>query len=101
MSQGVETIRINENVRLDRRERSAKWQARVKLADGTWHRFSTKTDDQQKATETAMKFFYTAEDRLKNKLPQSTRKFKQVAKFARDRMQAELDAGGGNIVFKD
>lgn len=101
MSQGVETIRINESVRLDRRERSAKWQARVKLADGTWHRFSTKTEDQKKATETAMKFFYTAEDRLKNKLPQSTRKFKQVAKFARDRMQAELDAGGGNIVFKD
>ena len=32
MSQGTKTIRINEHVRLDRRERSSKWQARVKLA---------------------------------------------------------------------
>ncbi|MCE8525799.1 site-specific integrase [Ruegeria pomeroyi] len=101
MSQGTKTIRINERVRLDKRERSSKWQARVKLADGTWHRFSTKTEDQEKATEVAMKFFYTAEDRLKNNLPQSTRKFRRVAEFARDRMQSELDAGGGNIVFKD
>ena len=46
MSQGTTTVRINEHVRLDRRERSSKWQARVKLADGTWHRFSTKTEDQ-------------------------------------------------------
>ena len=101
MSQGVETIRVNENVRLDKRERSAKWQARVKLADGQWHRFSTKTEDPDKATEMAMKFYYASEDRLKNKLPQSTRKFKRVAEFARDRMQAELDAGGGHVVFKD
>ena len=101
MSQGLQTIRINEHVRLDRRERSSKWQARVKLADGTWHRFSTKTEDQEKAANVAMKFFYTAEDRLKNKLPQSTRKFRRVAEFARNRMQSELDAGGGNIVFKD
>ncbi len=101
MSQGTITVRINEHVRLDKRERSSKWQARVKLADGTWHRFSTKTEDQGKATDVAMKFFYTAEDRLKNKLPQSTRKFRRVAEFARDRMQSELDVGGGNIVFKD
>ena len=66
MSQGTITVRINEHVRLDKRGRSSKWQARVKLADGTWHRFSTKTEDQDRATDVAMKFFYTAEDRLKN-----------------------------------
>ncbi len=101
MSQNVQTIRISEYVRLDKRENSAKWQARVKLADGSWHRFSTKTEDLERATDMAMKFFYTAEDRAKNNLPQSTRKFKRVAEFARDRMQEELDAGGGHIVFKD
>jgi integrase len=101
MSQDTTTVRINEHVRLDKRGRSSKWQARVKLANGTWHRFSTKTEDQDRATEVAMKFYYTAEDRLKNKLPQSTRKFRRVAEFARNRMQSELDAGGGNIVFKD
>jgi len=101
MSQDVQTIRISEYVRLDKRARSAKWQARVKLADGSWHRFSTKTEDVERATDMAMKFFYTAEDRAKNNLPQSTRKFKRVAEFARDRMQEELDAGGGHTVFKD
>jgi integrase len=101
MSQDVQTIRISEYVRLDKRANSAKWQARVKLADGTWHRFSTKTEDPERAAEAAMKFFYTSEDRLKNNLPQSTRKFKRVADFARDRMQEELDAGGGHLVFKD
>ena len=101
MSQDVQTIRISEYVRLDKRSNSAKWQARVKLADGSWHRFSTKTEDVERATDLAMKFFYTAEDRAKNNLPQSTRKFKRVAEFARDRMQEELDAGGGHIVFKD
>ena len=101
MSQDVQTIRISEHVRLDKRARSAKWQARVKLADGSWHRFSTKTEDVERATDMAMKFFYTAEDRAKNNLPQSTRKFKRVAEFARDRMHEELEAGGGHVVFRD
>jgi len=48
-----------------------------------------------------MKFFYTSEDRLKNNLPQSTRKFRRVAEFARDRMQEELRSGSGHIVYKD
>lgn len=57
MSQDVQTIRISEYVRLDKRQRGAKWQARVKLADGSWHRFSTKTEDVERATDLAMKFF--------------------------------------------
>ena len=48
-----------------------------------------------------MKFFYTSEDRLKNNLPQSTRKFRRVAEFARDRMQEELRSCSGHIVYKD
>ena len=101
MSGGSEVIVISENVRLDKRARSTKWQARVKLASGEWHRFSTQTNDVEKATEAALKFCYTADDRLKNNLPQSTRKFKRVAEFARDRMQAELNAGGGKVSYKD
>ena len=101
MSGGSEIIVISENVRLDKRARSTKWQARIKLASGEWHRFSTQTNDVEKATEAALKFYYTADDRLKNNLPQSTRKFKRVAEFARDRMQAELNAGGGKVSYKD
>ena len=91
MKETKRTIKVSEHIRLDTSPGSAKWQARVKLADGSWHRFSTKTESIERATEVAMKFFYTSEDRLKNNLPQSTRKFRRVAEFARDRMQEELD----------
>lgn len=101
MSRGEEVVKINERVRLDKRERSPKWQARVKLANGAWHRFSTKTEDLEQAKEAALKFYYSADDRLKNNLPQNTRRFKAVANFARDRMEQELASGGGKIVFKD
>jgi integrase len=101
MTETNRTIKVSEHIRLDTRPGSAKWQARVKLADGSWHRFSTKTESLERATEVAMKFFYTSEDRLKNNLPQSTRKFRRVAEFARDRMHEELNSGGGHVVFKD
>jgi hypothetical protein len=78
------TIKVSEHIRLDTRPGSAKWQARVKLAHVSCHRFSTKTESLERATEVAMKFFYTSEDRLKNNLPQSTRKFRRVVEFARD-----------------
>ena len=101
MKESGKTIKVSEHIRLDTRPSSAKWQARVKLADGSWHRFSTKTESVERATELAMKFFYTSEDHLKNNLPQSTCKFRRVAEFARDRMHEELTSGGGHVVFKD
>ena len=48
-----------------------------------------------------MKLFDAAEDRLKNNLLQSTHKFRRVAEFARVRMQNELRAGNGDIVYPD
>lgn len=101
MSADVQTIYVNERVRLDKRDNSPRWQARVKLASGKWHRFSTKTTDLEKATEAALKFYFAADERLKNNLPQNTRRFKQVAEYARERMKNETAAGGGRVVFKD
>jgi len=97
----VETIVINERVRLDKRKDSPRWQARVKLASGEWHRFSTKTSDLEEAKDAALKFYYAADERLKNNLPQNTRKFKQVAEYACERMRNEMTAGGGKVVFND
>jgi len=57
MKETNRTIKVSEHIRLDTRPGSAKWQARVKLADGSWHRFSTKTESLERATEVAMKFF--------------------------------------------
>lgn len=101
MSADVETIYVNERVRLDKRPNSPRWQARVKLATGEWHRFSTKTTDLENAKDAALKFYFAADERLKNNLPQNTRRFKQVAQYACERMRNEMAAGGGRIVFKD
>ena len=91
------TIKVSEHIRLDTRPGSAKWQVRVKLADGSWHEFSIKTESIKRAREVTMKFFYTSEDHLKDSLPQSTRKFRRVAEFAQDRMQEKLRSGSGHI----
>ena len=92
---------LDKKVNLYKRGRSNKWQAAIKLKNGKWERFSTGTDDEAEAKEKALKLFYGAEAKAENKLPQSTRKFRNVAKFAADRMQTELDGGSGKVTYKD
>ena len=92
---------LDKKVNLYKRGRSNKWQAAIKLKNGKWERFSTGTDDEAQAKEKALKLFYGAEAKAENKLPQSTRKFRNVAKFAADRMQTELDGGSGKVTYKD
>ncbi len=71
---------IDKKVKLYKRSRSNYWQAAIKLKNGKWERFSTGTEDEE-AKEKALKLFYGAEAKAENKLPQSTRKFRNVAKF--------------------
>ncbi|MCC1494674.1 site-specific integrase [Cognatishimia sp. F0-27] len=98
---GTQTERINEKLTIYRRPRSTRWQARIRLSNGEWHRFSTGKTEFEEAKEEALKQYYTADFKQKNKLPPSTRKFRRVAEFAKQRMQEELDSGGGRVVFKD
>ena len=72
---------IDKKVNLYKRARSNYWQAAIKLKSGKWERFSTGTDDENEAAEKARKLFYGAEAKAESKLPQSTRKFRNVAKF--------------------
>jgi integrase len=95
------SVTINERLTLYRRSRSGRWQARVKLNTGEWHRFSTGTADFEKAKESANRELHNVGFRAENNLPQSTRKFKRVAEYARDRMQSDLEAEAGKIVWKD
>ena len=73
---------LDKKVNLYKRGRSNNWQAAIKLKNGKWERFSTGTDDEAEAREKALKLFYGAEAKAESKLPQSTRKFRNVAKFA-------------------
>ena len=92
---------IAKKVKLYKRSRSNVWQTEIKLKNGKRERFSTGTEDENEAKEQALKLFYGAEARAENKLPQSTRKFRNVAKFAVRRMQDELDAESGKTTYND
>ena len=86
---------------LYRRSHSGRWQCRYKLNGSKWQRESTGELEQDAATDKAFKLYYGAEERARNNLPANTRRFKQVAQYAIQRMQQELDAGAGKTVFKD
>ena len=73
---------LPNKVMICQRDRSARWQARIKLKSGEWHRFTTGTRDDAGAREAALKLYYTADYKEQNKLPQSTRKFAAVAQYA-------------------
>jgi integrase len=93
-------LRKNKLV-LYKRTRSGMWQCRYKLGNGEWYRQTTGTDEQEEAEDIAFKLYYGADEREKNKLPQNTRKFKHVARYAIQRMQDDIDAGAGKVVYKD
>lgn len=91
MSYGVESIRIHKKLRLDKRAGSDNWYARLTLPNGKRLVKSTKTDNLDDATEAAFKLYYEVEARIENRLPPSTRKFKDAARHAINRMEAELN----------
>ena len=95
------SVTINDKLALYRRSNSGRWQARVKLRSGEWHRFSTGSSDLDEATAVAHRELYNSELKSENNLPQSTRKFKRVAEFAKERMLTDLESGTGKVVWKD
>ena len=77
------------------------WHYRIRLKTGEWYRLSSRETDFDAAKEIANRTYYTADYKEKNRLPQTTRKFKNVAKYALTRLEDELDGGGGKVVYKD
>ncbi len=71
-----------------RRERSSIWQCRFKVG-GVWQRASTKETKLADAKEKAKALLIEAEFRKRNNLPVVTRRFRDVAKLAIERMQKE------------
>lgn len=91
---------LDGDVVLTRRDGSAKWQARFKM-DGRWIRCSTKEKDLNKAKEVAKDRYLDAHYRVKHGVPAQSKRFKDVAKLAIDRMQKAVDSGEGKKVFRD
>ncbi|NCZ47566.1 MAG: hypothetical protein EBX59_08365, partial [Betaproteobacteria bacterium] len=83
-----------------RRERSNIWQCRFKV-DGIWQRASTKERDLKKAKTKANELRIEAEIRKRSNLPVITRKFRDVAKLAVQRMEQKIANGDGKVSYKD
>ena len=101
MSYGVNSIQIHKKLRLDKRSGSENWYARLTLPNGKRLIKTTKTDDLEIAKEVALRLYYEVDARIQNKLPATTRKFKDAAKHAIARMDAELKEGVGKQAYKD
>ena len=101
MSYGVNSIQIHKKLRLDKRAGSENWYARLTLPNGKRLIKTTKTDDLEIAKEVALRLYYEVDARIQNKLPATTRKFKDAAKHAIARMDAELKEGVGKQAYKD
>ncbi len=74
---------------LYRRSNSGAWQCRFKCG-GVWQRATTKETNLEKAKEAAHELLVAAEVRKKNNLPIVTRRFRDVANLAIERMEQEL-----------
>ncbi len=102
MPKKIETTHVlleNELV-VYRRERSSIWQCRYKVG-GIWQRASTKERDLKKAHTAAKKLMITAEIRLHENLPVVTRRFRDVAKLAVQRMKVKLANKDGKVSYND
>jgi integrase len=82
------------------RKRSTKWQTRYKCG-GQWIRDSTEKEDVNEAEEVARDLYADARFRLKHGIPAQSKRFKDVAKLAVDRMQKAIAAGEGRRVYRD
>ena len=83
-----------------RRERSGIWQCRYKV-DGVWQRASTKESDLTKAKARAHELRMEAAIRRRSNLPVITRKFRDVARLAVERLEHEIAVGKGKRSYTD
>ena len=101
MSYGVESIQIHKKLRLDKRAGSDNWYARLTLPNGKRLIKTTKTLDLETAREAALRLYYEVDARIQNKLPATTRKFADVAKYAITHMETEIREGVGKQAYRD
>ena len=101
MSYGVNTVNVHKKLKLDKRNGSDNWYARLTLDNGKRIVKSTKTDKFDEAKERAIALYYQTDARIKNNLPAQTRKFKHVAEYTIKRMQDALENGTGKQAYKD
>ena len=102
MAEQVKTthVLIERELVVYQRERSTTWQCRYKV-DGVWQRASTKERGLKEAKAKARDLMLEAQIRQRNNLPVVTRRFKDVAKLAIQRMEQETASKNGKVSYVD
>tara|TARA_B110000003_G_scaffold189359_1_gene188154 strand:+ start:631 stop:957 length:327 start_codon:yes stop_codon:yes gene_type:complete len=95
MSYGVESMQIHKKLRLDKRAGSDNWYARLIQTNGERLVKTTKTEDLETAKVVALRLYYEVDACIQNKLPATTRKFADAARYAINRMEKEICEGVG------
>ena len=91
---------IHRNLTLYQREHSAVWQCRYKV-DNKWIRATTKETKFDLAVTRAKELLIEAEIRNRSGIPVVTKRFKDIAELAIDRMERDLKGGMGKVIYKD
>jgi integrase len=86
---------------LYRRSRSSRWQVRLKLNDGSWHRVSTGELDLEEASTRAITLYYQTQAKAELNLPQTTRRFKSVAELVIRKIEQAKAANRAKKVYDD
>jgi len=93
-------VLMNRELVLYKSPRSEVWQCRYKV-DHRWLRASTREYKFDLACHRAKELLIEAEIRKRANIPIVTRKFKDIAILAVDRMQQEKRAGTGKVIYND
>lgn len=91
---------IHRNLTLYQREHSQVWQCRYKVAN-KWLRATTKETKFDLAVTRAKELLIEAEIRHRSGIPVVTKRFKDIAEIAIDRMERDLKGGMGKVIYKD
>jgi integrase len=91
---------IDRQLNVYLRERSAIWQCAYQV-DGKWQRTSTGQKELALAKKAAHEILIKANIRKQMNVAPITRYFKDIAKLAIERMDTELAAGQGKVIYVD
>ena len=93
-------VLMNRELVLYKSPRSSVWQCRYKV-DHKWLRASTREYKFDLACTKAKELLIEAEIRRRSNIPVVTRRFKDIAVLAVQRMQQEKRAGTGKVIYND
>lgn len=83
------------------RDDSPYYQCRYKLADGTWHRASTRKASIEFAVSVACKLYDEARFRQRLGLAHRTHSIAQIAAETVAELRRDIDLGRGKVIYKD